>query len=42
MGLALFFYDTLVAWAGGTDLIYYIIFGLTELISCWMLVITWC
>ena len=29
LGLALFFYDTLVAWAGGTDLIYYIIFGLT-------------
>lgn len=28
-GLAVFFYDTLVAWAGGTDLIYYIIFGLT-------------
>ena len=28
-GLALFFYDTLVAWAGGSDLIYYIIFVLT-------------
>ena len=28
-GLALFFYDTLVAWAGGTDLIYYIIFIMT-------------
>ena len=27
--LALFFYDTLVAWAGGSDLIYYIIFVLT-------------
>lgn len=29
VGLAVFFYDTLVAWAGGSDLIYYIIFGLT-------------
>lgn len=29
LGLSLFFHDTLVAWAGGTDLIYYIIFGLT-------------
>ena len=28
-GLALFFYDILVAWAGGTDLIYYIIFIMT-------------
>lgn len=28
-GLTLCFYDTLVAWAGGTDLIYYIIFVLT-------------
>ena len=28
-GLALFFYDTLVAWAGGSDLIYYIIYVLT-------------
>ena len=29
IGLTLFFHDTLVAWAGGTDLVYYIIFGLT-------------
>lgn len=29
VGLAVFFYDTLVAWAGGSDLIYYIIFVLT-------------
>lgn len=29
IGLSLFFHDTLVAWAGGTDLVYYIIFGLT-------------
>ena len=29
VGLTLFFYDTLVAWAGGTDLIYYIIFIMT-------------
>lgn len=29
LGLALFFYDTLAAWAGGSDLIYYIIFVLT-------------
>ncbi len=28
-GLALFFKDILVAWAGGSDLLYYIIFGLT-------------
>ena len=29
VGLTAFFYDTLVAWAGGSDLIYYIIFVLT-------------
>ena len=29
VGLSVFFYDTLVAWAGGANLIYYIIFGLT-------------
>ena len=29
VGLTLCFYDTLVAWAGGSDLIYYIIFVLT-------------
>ena len=29
VGLTLFFYDILVAWAGGTDLIYYIIFIMT-------------
>ena len=29
IGLTLFFHETLVAWAGGTDLVYYIIFGLT-------------
>lgn len=29
VGLAVFFYDILVAWAGGTDLIYYIIFIMT-------------
>ena len=29
IGLAFGFHDVLVAWAGGTDLIYYIIFGLT-------------
>lgn len=29
IGLTLFFHDALVAWAGGTDLVYYIIFGLT-------------
>lgn len=29
LGLTLFFHDTLVAWAGGTDLVYYVIFGLT-------------
>lgn len=29
VGLAVCFYDTLVAWAGGSDLIYYIIFVLT-------------
>ena len=29
VGLAVFFYNTLVAWAGGSDLIYYIIFVLT-------------
>lgn len=28
-GLTLFFYDKLVAWAGGTDLIYYVIFIMT-------------
>lgn len=27
--LTLFFHDILVAWAGGTDIMYYIIFGLT-------------
>lgn len=29
IGLSLGFHDILVAWAGGTDLVYYIIFGLT-------------
>lgn len=28
-GLALFFKDILIAWAGGNDLLYYVIFGLT-------------
>ena len=28
-GLALFFKDILVTWAGGSDLLYYVIFGLT-------------
>lgn len=28
LAMVLFFHDTLVAWAGGTDLMYYIIFGL--------------
>ena len=29
IGMLLFFKDTLSAWAGGSDLLYYIIFGLT-------------
>ena len=29
IGLSFGFHDILVAWAGGTDLVYYIIFGLT-------------
>lgn len=31
LGLIIFFKDTLRAWAGGTDVLYYIIFGLTGL-----------
>lgn len=31
IGLIMFFKDTLRAWAGGTDVLYYIIFGLTGL-----------
>ncbi len=31
LGLILFFKDVLVAWAGGSDLLYYIIFSLTGL-----------
>lgn len=31
LGLMLFFKDVLVAWAGGSDLLYYIIFSLTGL-----------
>ncbi len=29
LGLVIFFKDTLILWAGGSDLLYYIIFGLT-------------
>ena len=29
LGMMIFFKDTLVSWAGGTEVIYYIIFGLT-------------
>lgn len=29
LGMSIFFKDTLAAWAGGTDVLYYIIFGLT-------------
>ena len=29
LGLVIFFKDTLMLWAGGTDVLYYIIFGLT-------------
>jgi len=31
LGLVLFFKDVLIAWAGGSDLLYYIIFSLTGL-----------
>ena len=29
LGMMIFFKDTLNAWAGGSDILYYIIFGLT-------------